>query len=169
MADAPKEVMVRLVAVIVPLNILVLGILFASMRTSSSDQGLDSDEKNQSNLMKSDSRPQAKSSSQDDDINSMMDVDVKGTKALELCRAIDVNLENATKVIGIKIAGQARAYVVDAFHAKNVREAKDLAVHVVYDSMCRSAICICPFSNNSESQINTLVTAMAFLRGWYEQ
>ena len=69
-------------------------------------------------------------------------LDVPGISDPELCRPDDVALGDHAEVIGVTLAGESRAYVVEAFAVHSVIEPVDLRVHVVNDVVGGRPVCV---------------------------
>ncbi len=65
---------------------------------------------------------------------SVTGLKVPGVSNPSFCAADEVNIAETTRIIGIDVNGESRAYMIDAFKApENVKAPEDLAVHIVND------------------------------------
>lgn len=80
--------------------------------------------------------------SADVDVSSSAGLRVPGVSDPSFCPPELVNLPPDTKVIGVEMNGQTRAYVVEAFEVHHVDAPEDLSVHVVNDTLGETPIAI---------------------------
>lgn len=82
--------------------------------------------------------------------------DVEGVHAANMLHpAHDVLLGDQDPVIGIVVGGEARAYAIEAFAARNIRQVEDLGVHIVHDSVGECPICVTHCDRTHASRVLT--------------
>jgi hypothetical protein len=84
-----------------------------------------------------------------------MQLDVPGISGPELCRPEDVALGEQEEVIGVTVAGESRAYVVEAFAVHGAIKPVDLRVHVVNDVVGGRPVCVTHCNLTDQTRVLT--------------
>jgi hypothetical protein len=81
------------------------------------------------------------------------DINVAGVAAPQLFSADQIELEDAEPVIGVEVAGEARAYVVKAFEVRSILRIEDIGVHVVCDVVGGRSICVTHCDRSKQTRV----------------
>jgi hypothetical protein len=151
MSNPSNGIGVRVASILVPLNLIALLFFLSSTRSPVSEAEVNGQ-------MLTDTTPSrlvADNHSRDVNVSRMAGLDIAGVFQPPMCSPSDVDLAPETKVIGVEIGGQSRAYVVSAFTAE-VKDPQDLAVHVVHDSIGDRSFCVthCDITHSSRVLTN---------------
>lgn len=93
------------------------------------------------------------SAAQGTNVGLEADINVAGVAAPQLVPADEIELEDAEPVIGVEVAGEARAYVVKAFEVRSILRIEDIGVHVVCDVVGGRPICVTHCDRSKQTRV----------------